>query len=98
MSWRMAAVWALIGFAAQCSVSLIRGDSFESALAAALLLYILFGGAGHIVGGIIQRSAERRFDAKNKATEDAAARVESEAESSGESTETDDAASGASGS
>lgn len=61
MGWRMAASWALLGFAAQCFIGLYRHDTFEEAVTRALVHYVAWGCAGFLVGAIFERAVEDSF-------------------------------------
>jgi hypothetical protein len=66
----MAAAWALIGFAAQCFLSLYLRDSFVDGMKKALLHYAAWGLAGLLVGsvleGIIKDTFRNTVDARQK--------------------------------
>jgi hypothetical protein len=55
---RIAACWALIGFAVQCVSAVFGGHSFADGLQRALAHYLGWGIAGFIVGTVLERVLE----------------------------------------
>ena len=62
MGRRVAAAWALIGFAGQCFVSIVEGLSLDVGMQRALIAYVVCGIVGFIVGKLVQRAVINVFD------------------------------------
>lgn len=61
MGWRLGAGWALIGFAAQCFLSLVAGEPFASGMKSAMVHYAAWGIAGFLVGAVMEGILEDAF-------------------------------------
>ncbi|QDU63487.1 hypothetical protein Pan216_43670 [Planctomycetes bacterium Pan216] len=61
MSLRLAAIWALIGFATICFQGIYEGRDFASCMRQALLAYVIAGGLGFIVGLVVKQVVEETF-------------------------------------
>lgn len=57
----MAAAWALIGFSAQCFLSLYLRDAFVDGMKRALLHYAAWGLTGLLVGSVLEGIIKETF-------------------------------------
>lgn len=69
MGWRIAATWALLGFASQCVLAVLKGLDLVTGLEHALLHYLGWGAAGYVVGTITGRIIEDSFRRRHASTE-----------------------------
>jgi hypothetical protein len=82
----MGALWALIGFVAQCLIATVKRQPMESALAMALVCYALWGAAGFVAGTLVRRAAEMDFERHvERATQELAASESGEPKGGGAS-------------
>jgi hypothetical protein len=58
---RVAAAWALIGFACQCFLGLLHHLDLVAGLQNAMIHYLAWGVAGYMVGSIAERFIEEAF-------------------------------------
>ncbi|MBX9653810.1 hypothetical protein K2Y11_09365 [bacterium] len=61
MGWRIAAAWALLGFAGQCFLAVQRNLSLVDGFQHAIVHYMAWGVAGFLVGTITERIIEESF-------------------------------------
>ncbi len=61
MGRRVAAAWALIGFACQCFLALGHNLDLVTGLNLAMIHYFAWGLAGYLVGSIAERFIEEAF-------------------------------------
>jgi hypothetical protein len=58
---RVAAAWALIGFACQCFLAIQHHLDLVAGLQLAMIHYLVWGLAGYLVGSIAERFIEEAF-------------------------------------
>lgn len=61
MGWRVAAAWALIGFASQCFLAAAQDYGMSRGFEQAMIHYVAWGAAGYLVGTVCQRIIEDSF-------------------------------------
>jgi hypothetical protein len=58
VGWRVASAWALLGFASQCFLAVLKNLDLVEGFQRALVHYLAWGVAGYLLGSIIERIIE----------------------------------------
>ncbi|MBY0589380.1 hypothetical protein K2X85_19565 [bacterium] len=69
MGRRVAAAWALIGFACQCFLGLLHHPDLVTGLQNAMIHYLAWGLTGYFVGTIAERFIEEAFRQRYQAVD-----------------------------